>query len=105
MIPFQLVPSVCDSIGMALSALEKFPTLVTALDIENESPVLALASMYFEYTSGNQLMTWNHQIYHCESDSLCGNQLMTWNHRIYHCESHSLFSTTIKLWTKFEYKL
>ncbi|KAL4599314.1 hypothetical protein ACB092_11G118300 [Castanea dentata] len=28
---------------MALDVLEKFPTLVTALDIENESPVLALA--------------------------------------------------------------
>ena len=85
MIPFQLVPSVCDSIDMALSALEKFPTLVTALDIDNESPVLALASTSFAYTSGNQLRFWTQWI--------CN------------CESHSLFSTAIKLWTKFEDKL
>ena len=85
MIPFQLVPSVCDSIDMASNALEKFPTLVTALDIENESPVLALARMPFAYTSGNQLRFWTQ-----------------W---IRNCESHSLFSTTIKLCTKFEDKL
>ena len=85
MIPFQLVPSVCDSIGMALYALEEFPALVTALDIENKSPVLALASMSFAYTSGSQLRFWTR-----------------W---IRNCESHSLFSTTIKLCTKFEDKL
>ena len=82
MIPFQLVPSVCDSIDMARDALEKFPTLVTALDIENKSPVLALASMSFAYTNGNQ-----HRF---------------WTQWICNCESHSLFSTAIKLWTKFE---
>ena len=80
MTSFQLVPSVCDSIDLALLALEKFPNLVTALDIENEFPVLALTRIPFEYTSGNQ----------------------RW---IYNCESHSLFSTTIKLWTKFKDKL
>ena len=85
MIPFQLVSSVCDSIDMAFNALERFPTLVTALDIENESPVLALTSMSFAYTSGNQLRFWKR-----------------W---IYNCKSHSLFSTAIKLWTKFEDKL
>nr|POE66829.1 hypothetical protein CFP56_71355 [Quercus suber] len=57
------VPSVCDSIEMAGYALAKFPTLVTALDIENESPVLALASMSFAYTSGNQLRFWTRWIY------------------------------------------
>ena len=85
MIPFQLVPSICDSIDMASNALEKFPTLVTALDIENESPVLALASMSFAYTRGNRLRF-----------------RTRW---IRNCESHSLFSTTIKLCTKFEDKL
>ena len=80
MIPFQLVSSVCDSIDMAFNALERFPTLVTALDIENESPVLALTRIPFAYTSGNQ----------------------RW---IYNCESHSLFSTIIKLWKKFKDKL
>ena len=80
MTSFQLVPSVCDSIDLALLALEKFPNLVTALDIENESPVLTLTRIPFAYTSGNQ----------------------RW---IYNCESHSLFSTTIKLWTKFKDKL
>lgn len=70
MISFQLVPSVCDSIDMALYALEKFPNLVTALDIENESPVLALASMSFAYTSGNHLIFWKRWIYNCESHSL-----------------------------------
>ena len=47
--------------------------------------LLALASMSFAYTSGNQLRF--------------GTQ---W---ICNCESHSLFSTAIKLWTKFEDKL
>ena len=85
MTSFQLVPSVCDSIDMACHVLEKFPNSATALDIENESPVLALASMSFAYTSGNQLIFWKR-----------------W---IYNRESHSLFSTIIKLWTKFEDKL
>ena len=70
MIPFQLVPSVCNSIDMALDVLEKFPTLVNALDIEKESPVLALASMSFPYTSENQLISWKRWIYNCESHSL-----------------------------------
>ncbi|XP_030965501.1 uncharacterized protein LOC115986525 [Quercus lobata] len=50
---------------MALDVLEKFPTLVTALDIEKESPVLALASMSFPYTSENQLISWKRWIYNC----------------------------------------
>ena len=55
---------------MALDVLEKFPTLVTALDIEEESPVLALAIMSFPYTSENQLISWKRWIYNCESHSL-----------------------------------
>nr|XP_023875918.1 uncharacterized protein LOC111988362 [Quercus suber] len=51
---------------MALDVLEKFPTLVTALDIEEESPVLALASMSFPYTSENQLISWKQWIYNCK---------------------------------------
>uniref|UniRef100_A0A7N2LJF4 DUF4219 domain-containing protein n=2 Tax=Quercus lobata TaxID=97700 RepID=A0A7N2LJF4_QUELO len=50
---------------MALDVLEKFPTLVTALDIEEESPVLALAIMSFPYTSENQLISWKRWIYNC----------------------------------------
>ncbi|KAL4599311.1 hypothetical protein ACB092_11G118100 [Castanea dentata] len=50
---------------MALDVLEKFPTLVTALDIENESPVLALAMMSFPYTSENQPISWKRWIYNC----------------------------------------
>nr|POE67855.1 hypothetical protein CFP56_46271 [Quercus suber] len=57
------VPSVCDSIEMALDALQIFLNLVTALDIGNESPVLALASMSFAYTSGNQHIFWKRWIY------------------------------------------
>ncbi|XP_050281786.1 uncharacterized protein LOC126722672 isoform X4 [Quercus robur] len=48
---------------MACNVLEKFPNSVTALDIENESPVLALASMSFACTSGNQLIFWKRWIY------------------------------------------
>nr|POF11817.1 hypothetical protein CFP56_66016 [Quercus suber] len=51
---------------MALDALKIFPNLVTALDIENESPVLALASMSFAYTSGNQHIFWKRWIYNWE---------------------------------------
>ena len=55
---------------MALDALKKFPTLVTALDVEKESSVLALASMSFAYTSGNHLIFWKQWIYSCESHAL-----------------------------------
>ena len=54
---------------MALDALKKIPTLVTALDIE-ESPVLALASMSFEYTNGNHLIFSKQWIYSCEFHAL-----------------------------------
>ena len=69
-IPFKLVRSVCDSIDMALDALKEIPTLVTALDKEKESPVLALASMSFAYPSGNHLIFWKQWIYSCESHAL-----------------------------------
>lgn len=48
---------------MALHLLKTTPTFATALDINGESPLLALACMSFAYPSGNRLIFWKQWIY------------------------------------------
>ena len=63
---YMLIASACKSIEMALHLLKRTPTLATALDTNEESPLLALACLSFAYPSGNRLIFWKRWIYTSE---------------------------------------
>ena len=54
---------------MALDLLRLYPALALALDVNNQTPLLALASVSYAYQSGNRLIFWKQWIYDSEYNS------------------------------------